>query len=248
MNKNSNRTIIITGSSSGIGRSLALNFAKPGYNVVINFRKSTEDAASLKKEIESAAGNCKIIQADLTRFDEAERLVKETINHYGKIDVLINGVGDYIKKSIDNFEIDEWEYMIGSNLNSVFYMIKSALPHLRENGWGRIINFGISGIEKLIRDPEMTAYNAAKAGVLMLTEAFAQTEAKYGITVNMISPGIIDNRKYSDTYKDRIIKEIPAGKIGTPDDVLNVIKFLISGEADYINGANINVSGGFFIT
>ena len=247
MNTSSDKTIIITGSSSGIGRGLALDLAKLGFNIVVNYRKSRDDADALKTESESISGRCRVIQADLTNYDDAVRLVSETIGFYSKIDILINSVGDYIKKPIDKFEIDEWDYMFASNLNSVFYMTRSVLPYMRKSGWGRIINFGISGIEKLIRDPEMTAYNAAKAGVLMLTEAFAQTEAKHGITVNMISPGIVDNRKYSDAYKDRIIKEIPAGKIGTPQDVSNVIKFLISNEAGYINGANINVSGGFYI-
>lgn len=241
------KTVLITGSSSGIGKVLAIEFAGYGYNVIVNFRKNTEDAIKVKKELESIQGNSKIIQADVTKYEDSQRLVQEAGNYFGGIDILINGVGDYIKKRIDKFEIDEWKYMADSNLNSVLYMTRLVTPYMRAKHWGRIINFGISGVEKLNRDPEMTAYNISKTGVLMLTEAFAQTEGKFGITVNMISPGIVDNQKYSDKFKSEIIKSIPAGTIGQPQDIFNIIKFIVSEEAHYINGANINVSGGYYI-
>ena len=241
------KTVLVTGGSSGIGRVLVTEFARSGYNVIVNFRRNTEDAVQVRKELESIAANSKILQADVSKYEGAERLIKEAANYFDGIDILINGVGDYIKKSVDQFEIDEWRYIADSNLNSVFYMTKLAIPYMRENNWGRIINFGISGVEKLNRNPEMTAYNIAKTGVLMLTEAFAQTEGKYGITINMVSPGIVDNQKYSVKFKEEIIKSIPAGIIGQPLDVFNLIKFLVSDEAHYINGANISVSGGYFI-
>jgi len=243
----SKRTILITGSTGGIGKELALKFAKEGYNIIINYRKEPKKAKELKEKIESYGGIAESVKADITKLKEIEYLINETIRLYGRLDILINTVGDYIYKSIEELEYSEWNYLIDSNLNSVYYIIRHTIPYMRKKRWGRIINFGISGIEKLDNNPFRVAYNITKAGVFMLTQAFSQTEGRFGITVNMISPGIVDNDKYSDKYISEISKKIPAGRIGKPADVFGVTKFLISEEANYINGANISVSGGFII-
>lgn len=238
------KTAIITGSAKGIGAAIARLFAENGANVVINYRKSREAARKLNEEISSTGAGSIAVKADVSNPDEAKMLIQTAVKSFGRIDILVNNAGDFLYKSIEDTSVEEWRGTIENNLHSTFYCIKESLDDMRKRSWGRIINIADARADKLNAQPLKTAYSIAKTGIIQLTRSFAVTGAKYGITVNAISPGYIDCGNYSEKFIKSCEERIPAGKLGTPEDIAQTALFLVSDSASYITGANIEVAGG----
>ena len=233
------KVALVTGSSKRIGKAIALALAKNGADVAVHYNKSKKEAESVKKEIEKL-GKCSItVKADLTNPKEVEQMFKDVIQKFRKIDILINNVGNFIFKNIDEYSAEEWDYLLDTTLNTTFYCCKFALPYMRKQKFGRIINIADSLADRIQASPKLTPYIIGKTGVLILTQTLAVTEAKYNINVNAVSPGVMENS---------VVKpedEIPKGRYGTYEDITNPMLFLLDKKSDYITGANIKVNGGW---
>ncbi len=239
------RVALITGGARGIGRAVGIDLAKQGWAVAFCYRTSVDDALRTKAAIESQGAAALAIQADVSEVTAAERLVAEVSDAWGRIDALINCAGPYHRVNILEETPEGWRSMFANNLDAVFYVSRAAIPGMIERKWGRIVNFGIATAERLAAQPGLTAHYIAKAGVLVLTRTLARTLAPHGITVNAISPGYIDSGGTPVEELQALVKRIPAGYVGDPEDAANVVRFLLSEDARYVNGANITVSGGW---
>ena len=236
------KVAIVTGASRGIGREIAKQLSEKGFKVIANYNKSIEKAKSLQQE----NPEIDIFQADVSKREEVKKLVQYTFEKYGKIDVVINNAGiDQIKMFLDITD-DDWDLMIKTNLNSVFYMCQEALPYMINRKEGSIIN--ISSIWGLKGASCESAYSVTKAGIDALTKSLAKEVGPSNIRVNSIAPGIIDtdmNKFLSEDEKKEIIEEIPLQRIGKVEDVAKCAKWLI--EEEYITGQIIQLDGGWFI-
>lgn len=233
------KVALVTGSPKRTGKAIALALAKNGADVVIHYNKSRKEAESVKKEIEALGRNSMIVEADLRNPKEAESMLKTVVKRFRKIDILINNVGNFIFKDINDYSAQEWDYLIDTTLNTTYYCCKFSIPYMRKQKFGRIINIADSLADKIQASPKLTPYMIGKTGVLILTQTLAVTEAKHNINVNAISPGVMENSiaKPAD--------EIPKKRFATYDDIINAVLFLLDKKSDYITGANIKVSGGW---
>jgi 3-oxoacyl-[acyl-carrier protein] reductase len=232
---------LVTGSNRGIGRDMALRLADEVAGVIVHFRNNQKAAAEVVKEIEAKGKLSGCLQADLTQEDQADSFIREAEGQFGRLDILVNNFGPILKKPWERLDAEDWDNMWHGNLGSAFYCIKAALTGMRSRQWGRIINMGFSRVEQLVAYQNIVPYAAAKTGLLILTRSVASSVASDGITVNMVSPGLIEGGVLP---KDQ---NIPAGRLGTFEDVSSAVMFLVSDKARYITGANLIVSGGWKI-
>jgi len=237
------KTAVVTGSASGIGAGICRLLASEGVRVVINYRSSADKAERLSREIIADGGSAIAVQADVTVSHEAHKLIETAIQSFGSVDILVNNVGDFLFKSIDKITEEEWHTVINSNLHAAFYCSGAALENMRNQKWGRIVSIADMRAECISPQPMKTAYVIAKAGILQLTRSLAVTEARHNITVNAVSPGYIDSGNYSTSFIEKVLNNIPAGRLGTPEDIAHAVAFLVSENASYISGANIEVTG-----
>ncbi|MBA4537977.1 SDR family oxidoreductase [Bacillus aquiflavi] len=244
------KTVLITGGASGIGRKTAEILAESGKNVIINYRHSQDKANELVQFLnERFHTNNIAIQGDISQLDDCERLVKKSLEKFPSIDIVIHNAGPYIheRKKVTNYTADEWNYLVNGNLNGVFYLSKLLIPQMRKKGWGRLITFGFDRIETAPGWIFRSAFAAAKVGVASLTRTIALEEAENGITANMVCPGDIIGK-----WKELSIAEVegvsdtssPVSRPGTGEDVGRVISFLCDEKSDFITGAIIPVTGG----
>lgn len=236
------KVALVTGSSRGIGRAIALRLGSVGAKVIVNYLNNRKAAEGVVREIREKGGTAIAIQGDVTKVKDVEGLVEGALKEFGKIDILINNVGPILYKTLSEITPDEWRKIIDGNLTSVFYCSRVALKGMREKGWGRIVNIAYAGAQFINAKESIVPYAIAKTGVLILTKSMAKEEARYGITVNCISPGIIANGAH---HNKTLEEKIPVGRMGTPQEVAGVVSFLVSDEAGYITGADIVVSGGW---
>jgi len=230
---------LVTGSSKRTGKAIAIALAKNGADVAVHYNKSKKEAESVKKEIEKLGKRSITIKADLSNPKEVEQMFKEIVKKFKKIDILVNNVGNFNSKNIDEYTTKEWNYLIDTTLNSTYYCCKFALPYMRKQRFGRIINIADSSADRIQAFPKATPYMIGKTGVMTLTKTLAVTEAKHNINVNAISPGVMENS---------VVKpddEIPKKRFATYDDIINAVLFLLNKKSDYITGNNIKVSGGW---
>ena len=230
---------LVTGSSRGIGRDIALELAEKIKGIAVHYHTQTHVAEGIVEVIRNKGGAGAVFQADLTKEHEARSLVKKVITEFGRIDILVNNFGPILVKPWQEVAAVEWEGIFRSNLLSALFCIQAALPNMRDRKWGRIVNLGYSRVEQLTSFQTITPYAVAKTGLLILTRSVAVSEASSGITVNMVSPGLME---------DGIIPantNIPAGRLGTFKDVSGAVQFLVSRKAGYITGTNVVVAGGW---
>ena len=232
---------LVTGSSRGMGRSVALRLADDAAGVIVHFKSDRKAAENAVREIESKGKLSGSFQADLIQEDQAKTLIKEVEKKFGRIDILVNNVGPILEKSWERLGSEDWDYVLQGNLGSAFYCLKAALPGMRRRKWGRIINMGFSRVEQLVAYRNIVPYAIAKTGLLILTRSVAASVGSDGITVNMVSPGLMEGGVLPKN------QNIPAGRLGTFDDVSSAVQFLVSGQACYITGTNLIVSGGWKI-
>ncbi|OGC79598.1 MAG: hypothetical protein A2145_04940, partial [candidate division Zixibacteria bacterium RBG_16_40_9] len=236
---------LVTGCAKGIGNWTAQALAKAGADTVINYKTSQKEALKLSESIQKMGRKTLVIKADVTKPNEVQKLFKQAEKRFGKVDILVNNVGNFIIKSIYHTTYNEWKDIIETNLTSVFLCSKAALPKMRERKWGRIINMTVATVDKQAAAPKVAHYTAAKTGVLILTKSLAAEEVKNGITVNSVGPGIVDTGIMSEAEKKDLIRLCPKGRFAKPEEIARVILFLASPESDYITGANIPVGGGW---
>jgi len=237
------RVAVVTGSSRGIGRTIALTLAEQGADIAIVYRSDQSAALTLKAQIEALQRKAIVVQADVTVPDDVDRLIQTACDQLGSISILVNNVGEFALKPLGMLGYEEWDDILKSNLHSVFYCCRATLQQMRQQKWGRIINIGLSPMWQARGAPNITAYAVAKMGVLVLTKSLAIEEAPHGITVNCVSPGLIDNGYLPPEQHHWMLKRVPMGRLGQAEDVAAAIQFLVSEQASYISGANLAVSG-----
>ncbi len=230
------KVALVTGSARGLGKHIAIELARQGYVISLNYCSSENDAKETLSEAQKHSPKSIMIKADVTDENQVRSMIQQIATRFGRLDVLINNVGNFIYKPLSETTSNEFLYIVTNNLQSVFLCTKYALPIMRKNGYGRVISFGSSGCDRLLVRKFTTPYYIAKTGVLLLTKAMATDEAKYGITLNTISPGILESS---------VVKHpAPARREARFEDITNAVLFLLSEKSDYVNGANIEVSGG----
>lgn len=241
----SNKVAIITGGAAGIGRAITKTLAAYGAKVVINYNCSAEAANALKLEIEAMGGEALIVQADISQFSEAEKLVSAAIQHFGALHIVVNNAGITDDALILRMSEDQFDRVIDTNLKGVWNMSKHAAKTLLKSGYGRIIN--ISSVSGVLGNAGQTNYSAAKAGVIGLTKALAREFASRGVTVNAVAPGFIETdmtRKLSDDIRQQWQAQIPLKRFGQDTEVAEVVAFLASPFGAYITGHTLEVDGG----
>jgi hypothetical protein len=240
------KTVIVTGGSRGIGKCIAENLAKEGYNVVLNYNKSVKEAKKTKEELEKQGIKIEIYKADVSKREEVTKLIKFTLGKFGNIDVLINNAGIAKLQMFNDITDDDWNEMLGTNLNSAFFAIQEVLPNMIHNKSGCIIN--ISSIWGMIGASCEVAYSVSKAGINGMTKALAKELGPSNIRVNAIAPGVIDtdmNSNIDEAIKEEIKNETPLNKIGKPIDIYRCVKWLI--EDEFTTGQIISPNGGYVI-
>lgn len=241
------RTAIVTGASRGIGRAIALELARRGARVVVNYRASAEAAAEVVAAITSGGGAATAIAADVGDEQAVQRLVAQTLERYGSVDILVNNAGIVRDQFVLRMSAAEWESVLKTNLYGAFHCCKLVARPMMRQQRGRIIN--IASIAGLIGRAKETNYAASKAGLIGLTKALARELAGWKITVNAVAPGLIQTELSGATPPEelgRVVETmIPLGRIGTPEDVAPAVAFLASDDAAYITGQTLNVDGGF---
>ena len=241
-----NKTAIVTGGSRGIGAAIVKMLAEEGYNVVLNYNKSEEIAQKLKEEFTKNKYSVEIFKADVSKREEAKALVDFTLKKFGSIEVLVNNAGISQTKLFTDITDEDWNVMIGTNLNSVFYTSQEVVKNMIHNKKGCIIN--ISSIWGLVGSSCEVHYSVAKAGVDAMTKALAKELGPSNIRVNSIAPGIIDtdmNKYLTDKEIVEIEEEIPLCKIGKVEDIAKCAKWLI--QDSYTTGQVISINGGWNI-
>ena len=236
------RVALVTGAGRRIGRGVALALAAQGAQVAVHHRSRPEEAAAVVGEIAAAGGTAFATQAELRDPAAVEAMVAAVTARAGSLDILINNVGTFLVKSIAEVTPAEWEQSLASTVTVTFHTCRAALPAMVERGYGRIVNFADAGADHLRAAPNITPYLIGKTGVLILTKSLAAAYARHGVTVNAISPGIVDN---SVTKPPGAEEAIPAGRFATIDDITNAVLFLLRDASSYITGANLKVGGGW---
>lgn len=244
---NPDKVALITGGSRGIGRAVCLRLAKDGWNVAFCYRTSHVDAKATVTELEKYGVRVNSKQCDISDPEATEKLISSTEQEFGRIDALINCAGTYHRVNLMEETYLGWSDMFDNNLHPLFYLSRSVIPVMAKNKWGRIISFSMANAEKLESNPYVTAHYIAKAGIIGLTRSFATLAAPYGITANTISLGFIDSGDSPPDELSVLANRIPAGYVGDKEDVVSTVRFLLSDESKYINGANIQMSGAWGI-
>lgn len=240
------KTVIVTGGSRGIGAAIVVELAKNNYNVVLNYNNSEEKAKKIQRDLKEQGINIEIFKADVSKREDVKKLVNFTIEKYNNIDILINNAGiDQIKPFMD-ITNEDWNKIIQTNLNSVFYCSQEVLKNMIHNKKGCIIN--ISSIWGITGASCEVAYSVSKAGIDGMTKALAKEMGLSNIRVNSIAPGIVDtdmNKELSFEELQELKNEIPLGRVAAPEEIVKSVKWLIDDE--YVTGQIISVNGGWNI-
>lgn len=239
---------LITGATRGIGKQIAITLAKQGYNIALNYRKENEELENTKKEIEEIGVQVLAVKGDVANFEECENFVKQVIERFGQIDVLVNNAGITKDMLLMRMKKEDFEQVIDTNLVGTFNVTKNVVPYMMKARSGRIIN--ISSVVGISGNAGQTNYSASKAGIIGFSKSLAKEIASRNILVNAVAPGFIETNMtdvLKDDVKQEIAKNIPLKRMGTAQDVANVVKFLASDDSSYITGQVINVDGGMLM-
>lgn len=237
------KVAIITGASRGIGKAAALALATVGAKIVVNYARSSEAAEAVVQTIVDAGGEAIAIQGDVSQPEEVEALIKESLAKYSRIDVLVNNAGITRDTLLMRMKLEQWQAVIDLNLTGVFLCTKAVTKTMLKQRSGRIIN--IASVAGQMGNPGQANYSAAKAGVIGFTKTVAKELAARSITVNAVAPGFIETDMTHDLQADEILKFIPLGRYGQPEEIAGMIRFLAADPAAaYITGQVFNVDGG----
>ncbi len=245
MTQLSERIAIVTGASRGIGRGIALELAKRGATVIVNYQSNADAANEVVALITAAGGKAQAVQADVGQEDDVNRLVKSTIEAFGKVDILVNNAGTTRDNLIIRMDAADFDTVIQTNLRSTWLCSKAVVRDMMRKRYGRIIN--VTSVSGIMGNGGQTNYSASKAGMIGLTKALAREVASRGITVNAVAPGFVATDLTANLPEDiakRINENIPLGRWATVEDVALATAFLASNDASYITGHTLNVDGG----
>ncbi|MEX2228694.1 MAG: beta-ketoacyl-ACP reductase [Dehalococcoidia bacterium] len=238
---------VVTGASRGIGRACAIELAKHGANVVVNYTSNKDAAESAAKEIEAHGVKALVVQADVSKADQAKTLIETAEKTFGKVDILVNNAGINRDRTVQRMSVDEWDSVIETDLSSMFYCTNAVVTGMRDRGYGRIIN--MSSIIGQMGNLGQANYAAAKAGMIAFTKSAAKELARFGITVNAVCPGFVETdmvMALSDEVKANLISQIPLGRFGTAEDVAATVRFLCT-EGGFYTGAQMSLNGGQYM-
>ena len=238
---------IVTGGTRNIGLAIAERLAQAGYTPVVTYVRNHEAAAAARAALQALAPRAVVVQADVTAPAAVDHLFRLVMDQFGRLDVLVNNVGPFLARTVAEMAVEEWRMILDGNLSSAFYCSKAALTIMRQQGHGNIVNIGSLNVELARGAPNVVAYNAAKAGLVVLTRSLARSEGPYGIRVNMVNPGFIETDATTDADRDTLPHSIPLRRLGRPEDVAEAVYFLVSEAASYITGTIINVAGGLWV-
>jgi len=239
--------VVVTGASRGLGRAIAQEMARGGAKVVVNYSRSKEPAEELVNEISESGGEAIAVQADVSDAEQAQKLIDEAMQEFNRVDVLVNNAGINIDRTLKKLSVEDWDTVIQVDLNSAFYTVHAVLPHMMEQGGGKIIN--MSSFVGEAGNIGQANYSAAKAGLLGFTKTAAQELARYGITVNAICPGFIETDMVAnipEEAKSKLLKTVPLGRFGKPNEIARAVAYLIE-DGDYITGQSLDINGGVYI-
>ena len=242
------RTVLVTGASRGIGKAIATLFAENNYNVLINYNKSEEDAMDLYNSLKSKGYSVDVYKADVSKKEEVNMMINYCIGKFEKIDVFINNAGISKTNLFTDISYEEWDEVMATNLNGVFYTTKKALQYMIPEMSGKIIN--ISSIWGMVGGSFEVHYSASKAAVIGMTKALAKELGPSNIQVNCIAPGVIQTdmlNNVSQETLEMLREETPLMKLGTVEDIAHTALFLASENANFITGQVISPNGGFVI-
>ncbi|MGZ0085214.1 3-oxoacyl-[acyl-carrier-protein] reductase [Caldibacillus thermoamylovorans] len=236
---------LVTGAARGIGRAVALELARQGANVAVNYAGSEAKANEVVETIRSLGREAFAVQADVARAEDVERMVKTVLDQFGRLDILVNNAGITRDNLLMRMKEEEWDAVINTNLKGVFLCTKAVARPMMKQRYGRIVN--IASVVGVIGNPGQANYVAAKAGVIGLTKTAARELASRHITVNAVAPGFITTdmtEALSAEQKENMLNQIPLARFGEPDDVARVVAFLASDAAGYMTGQTLHVDGG----
>lgn len=240
------RRALVTGSSRGIGRHIAIGLARAGADVAVHCARDRAAAEQTAAAAARAGRKVCVVQGDLTRTGDCARVVREAAASLGGLEILINNVGVYAYKLARDHTPAEFDRIIAGTVGATFHCTMAALPHMRDAGWGRVVNLGAAAAEHAAGYAQMGPHMAGKAAVVSLTRTLAHEEAGYGVTFNVVSPGVIDDRDLPRSEAlARTDRDNPVGRPGTSDDIVDAILYLCSPRASFVNGAALLVSGGW---
>ncbi|WP_018660029.1 3-oxoacyl-[acyl-carrier-protein] reductase [Heyndrickxia acidiproducens] len=242
------RVVLVTGASRGIGREIALEFAKNGAHVIVNYAGNANKAEQVAADVREYGSEALAIKADVSKEAEVQEMFKEVLARFGKIDILVNNAGITRDNLLMRMKEAEWDAVINTNLKGVFLCTKAAARPMMKQRKGKIIN--ISSVVALSGNPGQANYVAAKSGVIGLTKTAARELAGRGINVNAIAPGFIHTdmtEQLTEELKQGMLGQIPLARFGDPQDVAKVALFLASDSADYVTGQTIHVDGGMIM-
>jgi len=243
-----NKVAFITGGTRGIGRQIAMTLAKAGYDIAVNYRTENEDLEVTKKEVEAEGVKCFGVQGDVSNYEDCERMVKEIIEKCERIDVLVNNAGITKDMLLMRMKKEDFEDVLQVNLVGTFNVTKNVIPYMMKQKEGRIIN--LSSVVGISGNAGQANYAASKAGIIGFTKSLAKEVGSRNILVNAVAPGFIETQMtdvLKEEIKEEIKKTIPLKRMGTVEDVANVVKFLASNESSYITGQVIQVDGGMLM-
>lgn len=239
------RVALITGGDKGIGRAIGTRLAADGWSVAFCYRSDEANAQSVLQALLDSGGKALGLHCDVSDVDACQSLVDNVLSEWGRIDALIHCAGPYHRGPLMEETVEGWHEMFDNNLHPVFYLSRQVAPAMAEQRWGRILTFGMANADRMVAQPNITAHYIAKAAVLMLTRTLAKVLGSDMITVNSISPGFLNTGSAPDEELEKAVKNIPAGYVGELTDAVEAACYLLSDDARYVNGANLQLSGGW---
>jgi len=241
------KVALIPGGARGIGRAVAQALATRAWDVALCYRKSQDDAAGVVKAVEAAGGTALALRADVASPEACADAVAKVLAWRGRIDALVHCAGPFHRVDLLAETPEGWRAMFANNLDSLFHLARLVAPGMIERRCGRIVAFAMANADRLMAQTQITAHYLAKVGVLGLVRSLAKALAPHQITANAISPGFIDSGSVEVAELSTMVKSIPAGRVGTVEDVVGAVLYLLSDEASYVSGTNLHVSGAWGI-
>jgi len=239
------KAALVTGSTRGIGLAIAVRLARAGYAVTLNHLSSPGPARAAEKAM--GGHDHQIVRADVRRPDGARKLVRTALKKWGRLDLLVNNVGDFFPTRVGKMELDQWEKLWDSNVRTALNCTREVLPLLRRGGGGSIVNLGGTVSQTVRGNPHYVAYAMAKTALAVFTKSVARAEGSHGIRANMVAPGYIRTYAYSAKDVKELEPLVPMKRLGRPEEIAEAVAWLASDAASYVTGAVLDVGGGLWV-